>query len=143
MLTCGVGGGRRGAAVHPVPMRGPAHTVPVGGWRGGVSPYSAYEDGTVQPIQCIWGCFRPCGVCRGGPALPMLGCVLQVTDEASVIAEAKARLPAEPGQPDPNACRIGQGLKLNQQILLYRHVLVDASFVHSTLQCSFLRLHAL
>lgn len=28
-------------------------------------------------------------------------------DEASVVAEAKARLPAEPGKSDPSACRIG------------------------------------
>ncbi|KAL3134689.1 hypothetical protein ABBQ32_007693 [Trebouxia sp. C0010 RCD-2024] len=34
------------------------------------------------------------------------GVTTQETNEASVIAEAKARLPAEPGPPDPNACRI-------------------------------------
>lgn len=34
------------------------------------------------------------------------GANTQEVDEAGVIAEAKARLPAEPVQPDPNACRI-------------------------------------
>ena len=33
---------------------------------------------------------------------------LQEADEASVIADAKARLPAEPAKADPSACRIGR-----------------------------------
>lgn len=35
---------------------------------------------------------------------------LQEADEASVIADAKARLPSEPAKADPYACRIGQHL---------------------------------
>lgn len=35
-------------------------------------------------------------------------CDAQAPDEASVIAEAKARLPSEPGSSDPNGCRIGE-----------------------------------
>ncbi|KAL0043559.1 hypothetical protein WJX79_008367 [Trebouxia sp. C0005] len=34
------------------------------------------------------------------------GAAHQAPDEASVIAEAKARLPSEPGSSDPNGCRI-------------------------------------
>lgn len=35
---------------------------------------------------------------------------LQEADKASVIADAKARLPSEPAKADPSACRIGQSL---------------------------------
>ncbi|DBA84671.1 TPA: hypothetical protein ACH3X1_006028 [Trebouxia sp. C0004] len=36
------------------------------------------------------------------------GAAHQAPDEASVIADAKARLPSEPGSSDPNGCRIGE-----------------------------------
>ncbi len=38
----------------------------------------------------------------------LLQCDVQAPDEASVIAEAKARLPSEPSSSDPNGCRIGE-----------------------------------
>ena len=38
----------------------------------------------------------------------LLLCDVQVPDEASVVAEAKARLPSEPDSSDPNGCRIGE-----------------------------------
>lgn len=41
-------------------------------------------------------------------ALPKISYGLQEADEASVIADAKARLPSEPVKADPSACRIGQ-----------------------------------
>lgn len=37
-------------------------------------------------------------------------CDSQAPDGASVIAEAKARLPSEPASSDPNGCRIGEPL---------------------------------
>lgn len=36
---------------------------------------------------------------------------VQVPDEASAIAEAKARVPSEPDRADPNGCRIGAASK--------------------------------
>ncbi len=38
----------------------------------------------------------------------LLLCDVQAPDEASVIGEAKARLPFEPASSDPNGCRIGE-----------------------------------
>ena len=40
----------------------------------------------------------------------LLLCDVQAPDEASVIAEAKVRLPSEPASSDPNGCRIGEPL---------------------------------
>lgn len=38
----------------------------------------------------------------------LLLCDAQAPDEASVVAEAKARLPSEPASSDANGCRIGE-----------------------------------
>ena len=71
------------------------------------------------------------------PACSVLPCQrphygLQEADEASVIADAKARLPSEPAKADPSACRIGQSPFLGcflefGLLLLHRLICLDTT----------------